>query len=70
MSQQPFEWMGNLLFKLRILGYLLRCGFEEWRQDVWRRDLDSSYCCDGRECGCAGSTVRELWSWRDKRPQS
>lgn len=55
--------MADLIFKLRVLRYLLRSAFEEWRDSVWRRDLDANYCCDGRECGCAASTVREFWSW-------
>ena len=55
--------MKDLIFKLRILRYLIANAFAEWRTSVWSRDLDSSYCCDGRECGCAASTVREVWSW-------
>jgi hypothetical protein len=55
--------MGDLFFKLRVLRYLLSGAYEEWRTSVWQRDLDSTYCCDGRECGCAASSVREVWSW-------
>lgn len=55
--------MGDLIFKLRVLRYFLTGAYEEWRASVWARDLDSTYCCDGRECGCAATSVRELWSW-------
>lgn len=55
--------MGDVIFKLRILRYLLAGAYEEWRASIWQRDLDSTYCCDGRECVCMATTVRELWSW-------
>lgn len=54
--------MSDLLFKLRVLRWMLMDSVEQWRAEVWQRDLDSSYCCDGRECGCMATTVRELWS--------
>lgn len=57
----------DLFFKLRVLRYLLRGAFEEWRESVWRRELDATYCCDGRECGCGATSVRELWSWHVER---
>lgn len=59
--------MGDLIFKFRVLRYLLAGAFVEWRESVWRRDLDSSYCCDGRECGCAATSVRDLWSWHVRK---
>ena len=59
--------MGDFIFKLRVLRYLLSAAFDEWRDSIWNRDLDSQYCCDGRECGCAASTVRELWSYYVER---
>jgi hypothetical protein len=59
--------MGDILFKLRVLYMMLYHGIEgaitEWKSDVWRKDLDSSYCCSGHECGCMATTVRELYSW-------
>lgn len=58
----------DLIFKLRVLRYLLRAAFEEWRDSVWRRDLDATYCCDGRECCCGAETVREMWSWHVTPP--
>jgi len=58
--------MADIIFKLRVLRMLLSGTFEEWKRDVWRRDLDDSYCCDGRECGCQACSVRELYSWHIK----
>lgn len=55
--------MSDLLFKLRVLKMMLRCSYDEWLADVWKRDLDGLYCCDGRECGCGGDTVRDMWGW-------
>ena len=55
--------MSDLIFKLRVLRFMVGNAYEEWRDSVWRRDLDSTYCCDGRECCCGAETVREMWSW-------
>jgi len=55
--------MGEVIFKLHVLRVMVGDVYEEWRDSVWRRDLDSAYCCDGRECGCGAETVREMWSW-------
>lgn len=55
--------MNDLAFKLRILSHLLGAAYDEWRDTIWRKDLDSQYCCDGRECCCGGETLREMWSW-------
>ena len=55
--------MLDLTFKFRVLRLMIASTFEEWRTGVWERDLDSPYCCNGRECGCGASTVREIWSW-------
>jgi hypothetical protein len=51
----------DLLFKLRVLRGLLRYQYETWLSEVWRKDLDDYYCCSGRECGCYGSTVRDVY---------
>jgi hypothetical protein len=47
--------------KVSILIGFLRGSFNEWRTEVWRRDLDEQYCCSGRECGCGGATVEEVF---------
>lgn len=57
--------MTDFFFKLRILRLMVTSSFSEWRTDVWKRELDAYYCCDGRECGCMGTTVRELWAHWD-----
>lgn len=59
------------LTKLRILWGFLVCSFDSWREEVWRRDLDELYCCNGHECGCYGATVREMHGPRplDKYPE-
>lgn len=30
------------------------------------QDLDGHYCCSGRECGCGGSTLREMLEYQSK----
>lgn len=60
--------MGDVIFKLRVLRYLVGAAFYEWRSSVWRKDLDGLYCCDGRECCCGAETVRQLWSWHVDKP--
>lgn len=55
--------MTDLAFKLRVLRWMLADSYTQWRREVWERELDASYCCDGRECGCMAATVRELWAW-------
>lgn len=52
--------MSDKLFKLRLLVTWMRVSFEEWRKEVWERDLDQRYCCDGRDCMCGGSSVRDV----------
>lgn len=43
--------MKDFIFKLRVLHMMIYCSIEgaiaEWKSDVWRKDLDSSYCCSG-----------------------
>ena len=36
---------------------LLLLGPEPWK--AYNKDPDDRLCCDGHECGCMGSTVRE-----------
>lgn len=47
--------------KVRILLNLIRGQFDFWRIEVLRRDLDELYCCTGRECGCFGATVGDVF---------
>lgn len=53
--------MSDLIDKLKILLVLLHDHYEYWRGNIWRADLDEHYCCDGRDCGCGGATIRELY---------
>lgn len=59
--------MGKLFRKLYILGLLIAGAFDNWRTDIWPRDLDARYCCDGRECGCGGATTWEIYGGRHDR---
>lgn len=52
----------NFIFKIRALIWFLRGAGEDWRREIWDRDLDGQYCCDGRECMCGGLSVRETYS--------
>jgi hypothetical protein len=53
--------MNDALTKLVILRMMLRSTYDEWRQTVWKKDLDGLWCCDGRECCCGGMTRREAF---------
>lgn len=57
--------MGDRLLKLRMLWLFLAGAFEQWREAT--SDLDARMCCDGRECGCMGSSNREFWEWETRR---
>lgn len=43
---------------LRII-YSVKCDYEDWLENVWKRNLDELDCCDGNECCCCGRTVRQ-----------
>lgn len=60
--------LSDALFKLRILWWILSTNFSGWREDVWRKELDSHYCCNGRECCCGGDTIRNLWKYSHLDP--
>lgn len=53
--------MKDIFEKLRILWLLLADTCESWHKEVWKTDLDAQFCCDGRECGCGGATVRDIY---------
>ncbi|MCP5078972.1 MAG: hypothetical protein GY951_13065 [Psychromonas sp.] len=53
----------DTLFKFKQLYYFLLQGYEAWRAEIWDKDLDEGYCCDGRECLCQGETVREAYTY-------
>ncbi len=58
--------MRDWIFRLRVLAVILAAAYREWRVQFVGRDLDDYYCCPGQmqdECGCRGSTVREMAEW-------
>ena len=52
--------MKDKYLKLVILWQMLASSFRYWKQGYWGKDLDERACCDGRECGCYGMTIREI----------
>lgn len=50
-----------MLFKVKVLFWLFADTYSCWYKEIWQRDLDEQYCCNGRECGCGGMTIRELY---------
>jgi hypothetical protein len=53
--------MRDIITKLAILVDLLRDQYGYWRREIWANDLDTPYCCDGRECGCMAQTNRDIF---------
>lgn len=54
--------MRDAIWKLSVLLDHLSNTFDNWRTAIWDRDPDERYCCDGRECGCYGASIREVYS--------
>lgn len=54
--------------KFRILRGMVVMTMQEWRDQIWNRDLDEIYCCDGRECGCGAVTVGEVYGENNNPP--
>ena len=61
--------MIDFLLKLKILVGLFGSVFSQWKTEVYSKDLDQPYCCDGRECGCYGMTVRQIYLDPPKFPE-
>ena len=53
--------MRDFFIKMNILYISLFGAYEEWKREIWDRELDENFCCDGRECGCGGESVRDSW---------
>jgi len=49
------------LRKLKVLYWFAVNAFCEWKAEIWDKDLDERFCCDGQMCGCGGSTVGETF---------
>jgi hypothetical protein len=45
----------------RMINFAIADNILMWKKDVWAKDLDSHWCCDGRECCCGGITIRQVW---------
>lgn len=58
--------MKDFIFKIHVLFWLLQDQWQLWKKEVWQRNLDEHFCCNGYMCGCQGITVREEWDWRLK----
>jgi hypothetical protein len=56
--------MNDLKFKLKVLFVSLIDNFKAWKEQVWNVELDEYYCCNGRECGCMGTSQREYIKWQ------
>jgi len=55
--------MSDAMTKLRILMDMLVGTLSDWHKNIWKEDLDSRICCDGRECCCDGVTIREIYGY-------
>lgn len=53
--------MKDIFFKFKILYWLILDTCGTWKAEVWKRDLDERFCCDGRDCACGGMTVKDSW---------
>ena len=60
--------MSDAFLKIRLLWFYLRQAYEDWKSQVWRADLDQNFCCDGRECGCRGVSVRQAYLHEKGQP--
>lgn len=62
--------MRDLIFKLRVLRFMVVEATDTWRSTIWSKDPGALYCCDARECLCGGDTIRQAWSWilQNERP--
>ncbi len=61
--------MRDWIFRLRVLAAMLADTYRAWRCQYVGVDLDAPYCCSGTpqmECGCQGTTLREMWDYRDQ----
>lgn len=58
--------MRQIFRKLRILATLLASAYDNWRTEIWKRDLDETFCCNGRECGCYGASVGQIYGEKQR----
>jgi len=55
--------MKDAITRLRILMDMLVRTLSDWHKNIWKEDLDRFICCDGRECGCCGVTIRQIYGY-------
>jgi len=53
--------MNDIFLKLWILILHIRNEYYIWKDNIWNGDLDQHLCCDGRECGCEGVSLRDSY---------
>jgi hypothetical protein len=53
--------MRDAITKLAILLDLLSDQAGYWRREIWAKDLDQPFCCNGHECGCYGQSNRDVF---------
>ena len=54
--------LADIAFKIKLLFLVyLPDAHTGWRYEIWGKSLDDPICCDGRECGCEGVTIRESY---------
>lgn len=56
----------DFIFKLRCLLSDFYFVIPRWKKFVWDVELDSYFCCNGRECGCYATTQREQLDYEYK----
>ena len=65
--------MRNIAWKLKVLYWHMVGAYDTWKTEVWARDPEERYCCDGGndrgECGCEGLSVRAVWDFISEEAQ-
>lgn len=53
--------MTDIIWKLRILPRFIFSAVHDWKESIWKRDINRYECCSGHECGCGGQTIKDMW---------
>jgi len=53
--------MKDILTKIHILYFFISDAIHGWKKEIWKRDINDYYCCNGEMCGCRGSSIREVY---------
>ena len=62
------QTVDKLRILVRLIASSIRGACRFWRAEIWPSDLDSSYCCDGKDCGCYGDSFRKMYLTDNKEP--